>query len=115
MQDSRRKLLVKIKILYSNNAAIKSKESESGKVLVAPEDLSIQQLQELLAKRQLKEEQSNLEASANIVRANTEEKNSLKAIVPTIYLFIIIGGIPVEAMVDTVLSLLSSLVHYSIK
>ena len=64
---------------------------------MTPEDLSILQLQELLAQHQLKEEQS----SVNVVRVNTEEKNSLKAIGPTIYLSIIIGGIPVEAMVDT--------------
>ena len=86
----------------SHNAAVKSKESEQGKALVALEDLSIQQLQELLAQCQLKEEQSNLEASVNIVRVNTEEKTSLKAIGPTIlYLPFIIGGVPVEPLLSS--------------
>ena len=97
-------------VKFSRNAVLKSKEShpmeseEGTEMLVSPTDLSTQQLQDLLTQRQLQGEQTLLKSGANIVGANTVsalEKGDLHAVGPTVHLSVKIGGVPVEAMVDT--------------
>ena len=67
--------------------------------------MSTQQLQDVLAQRQLQEEQTLLDSNANIVKANaitaTEKCEYLKAVGPTVYLSVKVGGVSVEAMMDT--------------
>lgn len=67
--------------------------------------VNTQQLQDVLAQRQLQEEQALLDSNANVVKANaitaTEKCEYLKAAGPTVYLSVKVGGVSVEAMVDT--------------
>lgn len=81
-----------------------SESKECTEVIVKPSDLSTQQLKELLAQRQLQDEQVMMESGASVVSTNAvsaKERNDLKAVGPTVHLSVKIGGVPVEAMVDT--------------
>ena len=83
----------------SRNAAVQSRSANS----VAPEDLSEQQLEELLRKRRLHGEQSTLtgvaESANNAVSASGKSPST--AVGPTLCLPVCVGGVEVEALVDT--------------
>ena len=66
-------------------------------------ELSTQQLRELLAQRQLQDEQNMLDSGTNVVNADTigVKEEGPKAVGPTLFLKVQVGGVPVEAMVDT--------------
>ena len=89
----------------SRNAVVEFKESTES--MISPECLSIQELQDLLAQQQLREEQKLLDSNVSVivVRTNavtaTENDESLKAVGPSVYLSVRIGGVMMDAMVDT--------------
>ena len=89
----------------SRNTVVGFKETTES--MISPECLSIQELQDLLAQQQLREEQKLLESNVSVivVRTNavtaTENDESLKAVGPSVYLSVRIGGVMVDAMVDT--------------
>ena len=66
-------------------------------------ELSTKQLRELLAQRPLQDEQNMLDSGTNVVNADTirVKEEGPKAVGPTLFLKVQIGGVPVEAMVDT--------------
>ena len=88
----------------SCSAVLESVVSESDtKPVSSSGELSTKQLRELLAQRQLQDEQNMLDSGTNVVNADTigVKEEGPKAAGPTLFLKVQIGGVPVEAMVDT--------------
>ena len=88
----------------SCSAVLESVVSESDtKPVSSSGELSTKQLRELLTQRQLQDEQNMLDSGTNVVNADTigVKEEGPKAVGPTLFLKVQIGGVPVEAMVDT--------------
>ena len=81
----------------SRNAALETRESN----LVQPENLSVQQLERLLAQCRFHEEQNYLGEKEANTNAITATKENPKAVGSTVYLPVKICGVSVEVMVDT--------------
>ena len=67
-------------------------------------NFSIQQLEEVLVERRLQEENEKLDDSStvvNVVTVTSNDCNSVMAVGPSAYLPVIVGGVPVDALVDT--------------
>jgi hypothetical protein len=87
----------------SRTAVLGLRSPTTAKVIpgtVLPDDLSTQQLEELLAQRKLEEEQHLMTGSTNTVTIG-EGSTETKSVGPTLHLPVIVGGVPVEAFVDT--------------
>ena len=88
----------------SCSAVLESVVSESDtKPVSSSGELSTKQLRELLTQRQLQDEQNMLDSGTNVVNADTigVKEEGPKAVGPTLFLKVQVGGVPVEAMVDT--------------
>ena len=81
----------------SRNASLESRDNE----LVSPGTLSVQQLEALLADRRLMEEQDLLPSDATISPVTATERKDPVAVGPSVYMEVMIGGVTVDAMVDT--------------
>ena len=82
--------------VVSRNAVIESRKDST-----SVENMSLQQLETLLAERRLQEEQSCLLHPVNTNVVSASQEGDGKAVGPTIYMPVRLGGILVEAMVDT--------------
>ena len=84
----------------ARNAALESRETGSN--MVFPEELSARQLEELLVQRRLQDEQKLfLGGSVSTNAVSARGKEDPKAVGPTVYMSVKVGGVPVEVMVDT--------------
>ena len=84
----------------ARNAALESRVT--GSAMVFPEELSAHQLEELLVRRRLQDEQKLfLDGSVSTNAVSACGKEDLKAVGPTVYMSVQVSGVPVEAMVDT--------------
>jgi len=87
---------------HGSSNATTSRSAAVQSTLVAPEDLSEDQLEELLAKRRLQGEQVMLtDSSGRMGAISASEGSHSKAVGPTVFLPIMIEGVSVEALVDT--------------
>ena len=83
-------------VVSSRNAVIESRKDST-----SVENMSLQQLETLLAEHRLQEEQSCLLHPVNTNVVSASQEGGGKAVGPTIYMPVRLGGIVVEAMMDT--------------